>query len=38
MIELQVTELFEDEIAIGEPFSLTLRRACSALADWVVRN
>jgi len=30
MTELEVTELFEDEIAVGEPFSLTLRGACGA--------
>jgi hypothetical protein len=38
MTELEITELFEDEIAIGEPFSLTLRGACGALADWIARN
>ena len=38
MTELEVTELFEDEIAVGEPFALTLRGACGALADWIARN
>ena len=38
MTELEVTELFEDEIAVGEPFTLTLRGACGALADWIARN
>jgi len=37
MTEMEVTELFEDEIAVGEPFSLTLRGACGALADWTAR-
>jgi len=38
MTELEVTELFEDEIAVGMPFSLTLRGACGALADWSALN
>lgn len=38
MTELEVNELFEDEIAVGKPFSLTLRGACGALADWIARN
>jgi hypothetical protein len=38
MTEMEVTELFEEEIAVGEPFSLTLRGACGALADWIARN
>jgi hypothetical protein len=38
MTEMEVTEFFEDEIAVGEPFSLTLRGACGALADWIACN
>jgi len=38
MTELEVTELFHDEIALGKPSSLMLRGACGALADWIARN
>jgi len=38
MTELEVTQLFDDKIALGKPSSLMLRGACGAFADWIARN